>query len=529
MRRQQALGIVLILLLAGCKSTPPAAEPPAESLSPVYTDWSKLTPYEVPQAIYTRRYEDFTDTLIPADDYGPLIPFSGAALSRSWSGGWTDTYHLSGLVTLEGEVVVDPVFSSVTEIVEYDDIGHIAYDPGVLLLTKSVVGSEGEPESRSALCARDGSWCTDFLYSYNWETFSRVSLSQGIPLLKKGEQLAFLDPDNGEELRFIDLSSYYLSAYSSLTDVTVDPDEGWITLSFYHWDEESRSSSYTFVCLDPIGSIHPLPQDTTYVFQHGEGLIPARNSDGYYGYADAEGNWAIPPVYNAVQPFSGGAALVRDADYCYYFIDRTGQAVSEPIFCDYIQRCGDFWYFLGYNYDVAAVYDKDHQPIDSPLVGLPDSISFVGDDWAAVQDGEAWILARGTEVHRYPASLGELQAVQGDRVLFAVRDQVENVVVWSPCTLTDLKGREIAQWRGYFYIWFSSDSITGEPYLAGYGNDGTQTTLWDLDGQLLFQQNSGSYCRPAGGRIVREDEGFFSLLTLDGETVFYWPIPQAVD
>ena len=56
---KKLLAILLpLLLLAGCAApSEPDAAPPVdakpEAISPVYTDWSKLTPYEPPAAVYT--------------------------------------------------------------------------------------------------------------------------------------------------------------------------------------------------------------------------------------------------------------------------------------------------------------------------------------------------------------------------------------------------------------------------------------------------------------------------------------------
>ena len=59
--------LAALLLLSGCAGGPeaPSSDKP-EEVSPVYTDWSKLTDYEAPQQRFTRHYADFTDHLIPA-------------------------------------------------------------------------------------------------------------------------------------------------------------------------------------------------------------------------------------------------------------------------------------------------------------------------------------------------------------------------------------------------------------------------------------------------------------------------------
>ncbi len=89
----------------------------------------------------TRLYSDYRDELTPGD-YGALIPFAGSRLMDDWP---ARTGCLYGLMTRDGAVVVDPVFSSVTA------------RGNVLALQK--VTDDGP---RIAAAARDGSWCTEF-------------------------------------------------------------------------------------------------------------------------------------------------------------------------------------------------------------------------------------------------------------------------------------------------------------------------------------------------------------------------------
>ncbi len=109
--------LAALLLLSGCaggvEGSPSSDEP--EALSPVYTDWSKLTNYEAPEERFTRRYTAFTDHLIPAEDYGPLLPYVGAVTGDRYTN--VEKY---GLVTLEGEIVTDPVYTNIYRPCYYD-------------------------------------------------------------------------------------------------------------------------------------------------------------------------------------------------------------------------------------------------------------------------------------------------------------------------------------------------------------------------------------------------------------------------
>ncbi|MDE6107111.1 MAG: hypothetical protein K2F83_00330, partial [Oscillospiraceae bacterium] len=201
----------------GTQLPPPTETPTVEPTETpggfsVYTDWSKLEPYEPKKAVYTRRYEGFTDTLIPSNDYGPLIPFAGTALTTmgEWGGGVHPyDYHLYGLVTTKGEVVVDPVFTEVGRVYDHkeDDMRSLGQLP-VYVLTKAVQDEDGEIVDRSALCALDGSWCTDYLYHYDWQTSGVFGEGTGIIIAKGRNRLAIVDLSNGREQVVIDLTPY---------------------------------------------------------------------------------------------------------------------------------------------------------------------------------------------------------------------------------------------------------------------------------------------------------------------------------
>lgn len=215
MKKLLAAGIsVCLLLCGGCTPKPVETQPPAPAVSvpndpAVKTDWSQLTPYEGEKPIYTRRYEDFTDTLIPASDYGPLVPFLGDKLGGLNAGG------RSGLVTLEGEIVVDPVFATVWQgghSFGYHNNPALPY----YMLTRGSTSASRDDWGEAALwamCAIDGSWCTPFKYQMDGEltTWGRDINSNctedGLFVLDGGA-LVYLDGATGDErLRVEDILS----------------------------------------------------------------------------------------------------------------------------------------------------------------------------------------------------------------------------------------------------------------------------------------------------------------------------------
>lgn len=533
--RPYILALGLCLLLTGCgergtevsPAVTPSPEPSAAvSVPPVYTDWSKLEPYRAPEVKFTRRQEGFMDTLVPGD-YGALIPFAGAALTReeSWSG-YYDTYNLYGLVTLEGEVAVDPVFSSAYALVERDMWGGIRSNPGVWMLGKvffDPAPDGGEPEVWYALCAMDGSWCTDFLYSYDWEMMMTTSFEGGLPLPCRGGGVALVDPYSGKELRRVDCSAW-LTDTAYWNGIYVDPESGYLSANLYDWEADVR----TPLVFDPQGERVALPPEVTWVGQCGEGLAPAQVMEAgvsiWYGYVDVTtGQWAIEPVYRDGESFSHGVAPVSDGTNGS-FIDRTGRALTGG-YSTQFQKHGDYWYFLDENWsNVTAVFDPAGRPVDSPLVGMG-SPSFDKEGWVSVQTETERLLVRGTESHSFPLELGWLNDLRGDRLLFT-RDGIGGEPPVS--VLMSLEGETLGRWeRSYAY--FDQDDLTGQSYvrLTSYQETKEGVTYCDLDGTYLFSapSSASSY----GDTLYQWGDGYTSLTDREGKLIFGWRYPLGED
>ena len=168
----------------------------------VQTDWSVLEGRKdgLPPAVQNRWYPDYTDHLIPDGSYGTLIPFAGTACYPYYN--WTDqegqtqtsqagyTTYLYGLMTPDGQVVMDPVCTSIYRLSYSTENGESAVLP-VLRLEQ---GDEqrGEPGTGClvALAASDGRWATDFLY---WG----CAAGPNSLLAGNGEGLSLISPGSG--------------------------------------------------------------------------------------------------------------------------------------------------------------------------------------------------------------------------------------------------------------------------------------------------------------------------------------------
>lgn len=186
MRRRVLPALLALCLLAGCAAPAPEAgdtapDEGAEPASPVYTDWSRLTPYAPPEEQYAYAAAYRADgTLLPGSDYGALLPYIGSYLNTASYMGPLCTL---GLATADGQLVTPPVYAEI-EMVR-DDWRERAYAPFLLLYRGEVTarhkeewGSWVEGSFNLTVAAPDGSWVRELPPCY------------GGPRLLAGDRLA---------------------------------------------------------------------------------------------------------------------------------------------------------------------------------------------------------------------------------------------------------------------------------------------------------------------------------------------------
>lgn len=160
--------LALALLLSACGDPEPQQTPePTPPRSGVAVHWDVLTPR--PENIAERRYEGYTDRLIPADDYGDLMPYIGGEAATDWEQSW-----FYGLATHDGEIVTDPVYTEVNALGWFDYRQGKTRHEDVLILRSAVPTDEASYpqdewtpkfEDRYGLAAIDGSWYTGQIYT----------------------------------------------------------------------------------------------------------------------------------------------------------------------------------------------------------------------------------------------------------------------------------------------------------------------------------------------------------------------------
>lgn len=207
----------------------------------------KLEPYSPPQEIYSRFYEDFTDTLIPSDSYGELVPFRGKKLSYylpedMYGGIYEGTgdenliYYeyespLNGLATLDGKIVVDSVYNSIER--EELDNGKAVY-----ILHKNYDEGTVDYWDKVSVIASDGSWLIDGDYNTSAYQFTENRIIIG-KVATDGVEVQGASND-------YDVYDYNGKYLFSIEDVSyVDPySEGFAVASAYPLDGSGSHAQF---------------------------------------------------------------------------------------------------------------------------------------------------------------------------------------------------------------------------------------------------------------------------------------------
>lgn len=386
--------------------TPPAKEPISEEDNEVivYTDWSYITEYApdaAPDNVYTRRYEEYTDHLIAADDYGELLPFVGEKV-------YYNIYAGYGLVTYDGEIVVDPVYYS-------------ARKSGSFLIMKKAVGSK--ESIITTVAAPDGSWCIDYYGACLGATAQAAVLANLTEIKAIGT--------NGETLW-----------EKSLDELGVDPD--WVSSGYYYMDEGAPNINfygdflmwrdYDETLSDNIG-YHYIDINTGEVvieklitswgniryFYDGLAIVRDDEAD-LYGYVDSTDKWVIKPQFEHCDNFVSDKALAGVSDYNYdTIIDKQGnvlRSISEGEFLSSEGPDGSMLYVQGkyleeapYGFCVIAAYDGNLNEVSFLKSG--DVIQRAGYPHAFLKEnGDKTLVIQGTMTQEIEACEEEYWAAQ---------------------------------------------------------------------------------------------------------------------
>lgn len=534
MRRRLSLLLAAAMALSLCACGGPAGEDPSsdvsaepstsQSLSPVYSDWSQLEPYQPERGLYSRYYDEPVDRLLAVEGGygGQLIPFAGQVIEN----GWWDEYRY-GLATADGTLVCDPVYDSISWPSRYDPEAErwVSEEDGdVLVLWKTMFdGSVDENgnltgERVLTLAAGDGSWVLeDWFDNY-------YNLSDGRLLLMDGEERFWICDRDGT-LTPSPLAEKLSQLWGDQWRQFVSFADGVSCV------ESAGTSSGCWLVNALTGEVVRLP-DVSYCmgwyYRPGPLAVAQHRETNLYGYLDRHGNWAIPPQFSRCDDFEGDFAQVNLVSGELAVIDRSGAVVLQPEaeFIRKFRSTDGSRYYLGLRvehdqYKIVAIYDQNFTPIpDHPIIGRVMANTTDGGH-AATREGreeERWTFWDQSGAVWTVETYAQLMGEEDDgRLRFYARSGL-----WG---LYDPEaGRWVIPMEMYDYILPSSNS--GVPLYGGRLSSRYSTgERWDVlnaDGDRIARVDD--FLGSSGGLILALDGGYSGFLDMEGNWVFRYPI-----
>ncbi len=450
---------------------PIASHPTSEA---VFTDWSGLTLGASPvKELFTRLKPEPLETMQPGD-YGLLLPFEGVRRYAAGMYSW-EVDGLWGLVTREGEIVLDPVCSEIRRAQRYTELEGSVYSE-LYVLTKLVY----EPDSpqateynrgwlqRCAVCAMDGSWCTDFVYEEVYASpLGALCVRSGVENLAECRavdgRVLFDTADWAIRGEMNDWACYSLSG--------LEPG-GWVPVYL----KEQR-----YVYVNAKGQVLSLPEacrleDAQYF---SEGLAPVR-VNGRWGFLDERGNMAIEPQYDGYSygGFIDGRAIVyTDNSRRSQLIDRSGNVLLEAETIGREARYGNAYYhaFAENGYD--RWYDGELDRVT--YKGLNPDGCWIGTGFYFREpDGVRLLLFSGGE-RFFPDATDVSAEANGCCIVYTETE----------CLVYNAAGEQVLATERGLWPYFLADSVTGTPYVYVYSAFGGYD-VYTAEGEYLVHTDS---------------------------------------
>lgn len=363
-----ALTLSLALLLAACgePDQPPAATPSPTDGVNVTVHWDALTPE--PENRAERWYEEYTDELIPSDEYGELVPYIGGeiGLDEYWLRGW-----VRGLATRDGVIVTDPVYLDV-QLLSWYDSGYGSTRTGSAYILRTAVPSDAEPsdewspafEDRYGFAASDGAWYTGQLFSdviYMGEPGALFMTPEGDAVMvgTDGSEIFRWEAGNMPIDAFEPGQSYWMIDYSDGTYLRfqlVDAD-GWKG-EFCYVDLRTGDISYTrpedFIEREPYlpweyqtygGGEYLVEDGMVHIRsdEYGEHSFPVPEGTGEYPYPDIDGDRVLFGQNDgrSILTDLDGNVLLRAEEYLYWPYPRWSGAPNLPESSEIVETDGE--------------------------------------------------------------------------------------------------------------------------------------------------------------------------------------------
>lgn len=483
----------------------------------VHTDWSNYTPYTrtVPESVYTRLREDFIDGFYPSEEYGYIFPFLGETRMI-----YSDRDNRYGLVDINGQIVCDPIFYSVSEIAELD------------LYITTTISPDGT--RKYGVLKRDGSFYSGQVYDHDYEyNDGNLIMLKRLPdmllVTVYGEGCETVIPEC--EFR-IDFSAFdtITADYETGEQRSLDYSDEWIFIRYVMPDGHALIYNYyggetEWIDYRTGEVVAPCTYDIYASLSRlsGDVFTYENNETHTMGITDSSGNEILPCEYDYVNDLGDGTYIVSDSDSSSRLIDSSGNTLREyesrMVYAD-----GLFYSFEGSGTSDRhiVVLDRDYNEIET-IDDYQRDVTSLDDQYDRSYESSTFhttslpLLRSANHIYNflegttltYPS--GRTHMAFGDHII--VRDWNDD----KPWAVYDIQLNEIVS--GTYYGDFALDPATGtgyiltedgtvystasdEPYLTADIEELDKFSLYVYDGIICISGSDGSFLfSPEGGTL----------------------------
>jgi hypothetical protein len=483
--------------------SPSPSPAPTEWNSGVKTDYSYLTPYEPPTEKYTRLKDGPIPDLLPSGRYGSLLPYVGETM---YSDDGYNTIRKYGLITADGMIVTDPVYTTVYQGSYYSNSTNAGDKMPVYVLVKLKDNiNEESPWGNeiNAVCALDGSWATALDYESVFCTdkvivLVRDSAANDVDIIDYSGKLLY--------------NTKTLSCYSSIPEASAYSFMSGYGEGFFAVPLSGGRS----VIIDALtGSETYIDYEQCSAFSEG---FAAVMKGGLYGYIDRHFNMVIPPKSLWYDYFHNGKSIVQYEDQSYAIIDAGGNILLENPY--YITRWDNNIYGV-YNSDNSITYlDSDLNEIQAPG---GQQITPLYEGWFYFNSGRSVTIFKGNESHTFKGIEG-IYGIRGDlAVVYSSGNDTYREGVMT------LDGKTVVPMEDAQSVVLIPDEKTGETYiLASMYFENQSYKVYDSAGSLLFSGKGYAIYNDTFSLFEVNDEFSYAYVDAGGNDIFRISLLQYV-
>ena len=411
-----ALALMSVILISACKEAvpppnPPDQQPPQELIPApeeievrldVQVDFGILTPFVPQHTLHTRLNEGAIPKLIPANDYGTLLPYSSAVMLDDGSLEATKF----GFVTIDGLIVTDLIYDGI-ERAEYVHNWYVGNANDMLPAYKLFLLNL-DPETpwdfynnrKMAACALDGSWITGFDYI-------DIVFTRDVILLYRDEltfDIDVIDYSGKRLFNMLDLSWAREARADPLTGRLIE------IIDDRYAHIRIRTNTYAFLDL-LTGSIRSTRFIGADPFIDGYAPVGVGIPNTYFviwGLINENFDVVIQPRYYNLPFFKYGQAIVQRRDESQYVINVKGEVlfnVPDNYWIDHSNEGPTFILYSKYGSDPYPTFlTSDFKEIIPPegVMKSEFNLRYLNNGWYTTGTESGSHLYREDEMFYFP-------------------------------------------------------------------------------------------------------------------------------